>query len=152
LWSVFRQSVARLQRQGASVSSPADANAASGIGDPKGATLDTLRAAYRTKLREFAARTARAGIPLLVTAFPSHLALRNPASTDYGWFASMIATESLAFLDPLPVLMHSALGERGLYLLPHDAHASAAGYRLLAHALAARVLSSPVRDRVCRSR
>ena len=114
--------------------------------------LDALREAYARGLRAFAARTAGVGVPLFVTSFPSHLAFRDTQLTDYGWFAATVAADSLEFVDPLAALRGSRLGEAGLYLLPHDSHASPEGYRLVAKALAERVLASPVRERLCRSR
>ena len=151
LWAVIRQSVARLQGDRRAAVDPA-AGAPSIRDSVAAAARDRLRSAYRKGLRAFAARTSRTGIPLLVTAFPSHLALRDAQSTDYGWLASTVVAESLAFLDPLPVLRGSSLGETALYLLPHDAHASPTGYQLLAEAVTKRVLSSPVYARLCRSR
>lgn len=153
LWGVVRQSVARLQAQRRSPADPAAAavRADAGTSAAPTETTDSLRAAYRRQLRAFAARTARAGVPLLVSAFPSHLAFRDARQTDYAWFASTVVAESLSFVDPLPVLRGSSLGVAGLYLLPHDAHASPAGYRLVASALAEQVRASPLSERLCRS-
>ncbi len=146
LWAVVRQSVARVQGQRRTATEPTAAI-------PVELPTDSLRVEYRRRLRAFAARATRAGIPLLVTTFPSHLAYRDAGRTDYGWFASTVVADSLEFLDPLPLLRKSPLGVAGLYLLPHDAHASPKGYQMVAEALSDRVLATPtMRERLCRSR
>lgn len=150
LWSVLRRAVARAQTE---EMPPASATGAvpvsTGAFHNDSLRVDSLRAAYHTGLRSFVARVALAGVPLVVTAFPSHLAFKNVQATDYGWFASTVAADSLDFVDPLPPLMASGFGLSKLYLFPHDAHASARGYNVLASALSARVLASPGRARLC---
>lgn len=152
LWGLVRQSVARLQGQRRAAADPPPIGSARTTGGSVPDDLDALRETYARALRAFAARTAAVDVPLVVTSFPSHLAFRDTQLTDYGWFAATVAADSLEFVDALAVLRGSRLGEAGLYLLPFDAHASPEGYRLVANALAERVLASPVRERLCRSR
>jgi len=134
LWSLARQTQVRLQARRRSSADPEESSAG------PAPDLDLLKNRYRQGLLEFAERVHEAGLPLLVTAYPSHLALRNPDETPFAWFEDLARAESLPFVSARDALLASGEPVGGLYLLPLDGHASGRGYQIVADALARALL------------
>jgi len=96
-----------------------------------------LRARYDQLLAKLQQELQTARIPLVVTAFPSHLTVRGlspPETID--WFAGMAARHGLPYADLLATLAAQDGPKERLYLLPWDGHPSPLG-----HAVAASVLA-----------
>lgn len=136
LWTVVRQANARLQAPAPMIPRT------EGLSDGPPSDLDTLKVLYHQGLRAFADRVRASGTPLLVTAYPSHIALRNPEKTPFAWFEDIVRADSLTYVSAREALLESKLSVDDLYLLPLDGHASARGYRVVAEALARATLQS----------
>lgn len=101
---------------------------------------DTLRARYGAVLGQLRDAMRSQGIPLIATAFPSHLTLRGQASHEnVAWFAATSAQHGLEYIDLLGWLAAQAEPRERLYLLPWDGHPSPFGHATaavhLAHSL-----------------
>jgi hypothetical protein len=114
--------------------------------------LDTLKTRYHEGLRAFVASVRDAGIPLLVTAYPSHLAFTDSEATPFAWFERLARAESLRFVSARDALLASGIPKSALYLLPLDGHANATGYSVVAKAIATDILNAPLGAINCSSR
>lgn len=138
LWSLTRQTQTRLR---AAREVPVYAEGFSAGPPPD---LDSLKTRYQEGLREFATRARAMRLPLLVTAYPSHLALTDPESTPFGWFERLAQSDSFRFVSARDALVRSGYSKQALYLLPLDGHASSTGYRVVAEAISAEIRSAPL--------
>jgi hypothetical protein len=103
---------------------------------------DTL-AAVRDLLRE------RETSFVFVT-FPHHATVYEPeAPSEHAWSLATARELEIPLVDALVPLRASGLPDTTLYLLPHDAHASAEGNRLAAAYVAAQMLERGLLDGAC---
>ncbi len=114
--------------------------------------IDSLRSRYADQYAALATRAAEFGVPLVVTAYPSHNALADRNRTTFGWFEDMVRDRGDHYVDLHTPLRSSGLPDTILYLLPRDGHASARGYALAAKVLAESLLSAPDAGRYCEAR
>lgn len=158
LWSVVRQWIVRVQSgrlvppvvTGMPSAAPMPIDSTRLTESEEGAwPLDTLKRTYADGLRRFRDLARLAGLPLVIVAYPSHLALEDRTSTVYAWFEELVAAESLRYVDAGHALRATMLPRDSLYLFPFDAHASARGYGIVASALATVLLEPPVRSAAC---
>jgi hypothetical protein len=96
-----------------------------------------LRAIYRDALRGLRDRLALRHVPLVVLAYPSHLALMHPdLRGQVGWLTGMADSARIPVIDLTAPLMASGEPMTRLYLLPYDGHPSALGYGISASYIA----------------
>lgn len=114
--------------------------------------IDSLRSRYADEYAAFAARVAALDIPLIVTAYPSHNALADRNRTMFGWFEGLARARGDRYADLHTPLRASGMPDTLLYLLPRDGHASARGYTVAAHVLAASLFSAPDVAQYCETR
>lgn len=110
-----------------------------------------LQQEYIDRLREFVAYSKHHQLPVVLTAFPGHHSLTSYEGSTIAWFDSLAESESLAYVNIHRALAESTLGVDDIYLLPHDGHASSAGNRIGANAIAEFLLESDERDNICSS-
>jgi lysophospholipase L1-like esterase len=123
---------------------------------PSPSTAPPLRTQHRD---EYAARlaalhqelTAR-GIPMILTAYPSHLSVYRRWDLDQlDWVQGVAQREGLPYIDLLEPLRATGQGDTTLYLLPYDGHASARGYAVTSEVIASHLMHhAPLSERNCR--
>jgi lysophospholipase L1-like esterase len=98
-------------------------------------------AKFAVALGEFARAAEAAGSKVLVAMIPDSVQLNDPHMKVVNQFVSNAANEHrLPFLDLTPILEVQENLE-SLYLFPHDAHNSPKGLRLIAEAIAAKIIA-----------
>lgn len=137
LWGLARQAKAHLDAPRASV--PTNNTAAT---PPLPGDLEILQQRYGEALRAFAQRASELNMPLFVTAYPSHHALRDSAATAFSWFERQVRGDSLDYVSIRHALLASGATVDDLYLLPLDGHASPRGYSIAAQAMAEAIMQS----------
>ena len=114
--------------------------------------IDSLRSRYADQYAAFASRAAELGIPLIVTAYPSHNALADRHRTTFGWFEELVRSRGERYADIHTSLAASGLPDSTLYLLPRDGHASPRGIAIAAGELARSLVTAPDAARYCTAR
>ena len=146
LWNLLLQARARLVTMRTKKSA---VRAAAGSSTPAG-DEDTLRAQYTRRLRELRNRMDGAGIVLVFGVFPSHRSLAKDTPGSIVQWAEHIGREAgLPTVNYLAALRSTPGPTESLYLLPHDGHPSAKGYRVVAEMLADSLLALPTVARHC---
>jgi len=102
-----------------------------------------LRESYRRALLAVRDTLARRGIPLVLVAYPSHMAVTHEAMRDQiAWVIRTGAAANLFEVNLLAPLAASGLPTDTLYLLPYDGHPSPRGYEIAAAYVADQLLAA----------
>ncbi len=110
------------------------------------------REEYAARLAALHQELAARRIPLILTAYPSHLSVYRRWDLDQlDWVQGIAERKGLPYIDLLEPLRATGQGDTTLYLLPHDGHASARGYAVTSLVIANHVLhQAPLSERHCR--
>lgn len=109
-----------------------------------------LREEYRDRLHRMNERLGRAGVPLIVAIYPSHLTVYGNGHDDQvRWIESTAQAEGVGVVNFTDTLRLDGRPQEELYLLPRDGHPSAEGYRVVTPILADSVLSVLTRQSLC---
>lgn len=125
-------------RQNAAAAAPVDA--------PEAAAQrqTALRARWTEEFTGLRDDARRAGVPLVFTSFPSHLTVQRSAPEEQiQWVHRVVREAGVPDVPTLNALRATNLGERELYLLPHDGHPSARGYLVVTKVLADSLVAMP---------
>ncbi|HEV8305293.1 MAG TPA: SGNH/GDSL hydrolase family protein [Gemmatimonadales bacterium] len=123
---------------------------AAGSADP---VTHELREAYRRALLAVRDTLARRGVPLVLVAYPSHMAVTHEAMRDQiAWVTRTAAAANVFEVNLLGPLAASGLPAETLYLLPYDGHPSPRGYEIAAAYLADQLLAAGPLAAACRAR
>jgi len=112
-----------------------------------------LRESYRLALLALRDTLVRRGVPLVLVAYPSHLAVTHEAMRDQiAWVTRAAADAKLFEVNLLAPLAASRLPAETLYLLPYDGHPSPRGYEIAAAYVADQLLSAGPLAAACRAK
>jgi hypothetical protein len=108
---------------------------------PQAVHDESLTNEYRDRLAALRDELERRGVDFVVTVFPAFPSVygQEPSAV-LSWMDGLIAELDLRALSFLGPFMADGREGNELYLLPFDAHASAAGYALAADVLADRLV------------
>lgn len=107
-------------------------------------SMPALEAEYRRTLIALRDSLRTAGVPLVFAIFPSSGTVAGHQSDALlGWAERVASETSIPTINYLSVLRASHGPTDPYYLLPHDGHPSAEGYRVAAAALAENLLTLP---------
>lgn len=102
-----------------------------------------LRESYRRALLAVRDTLAARGIPLVLVAYPSHMAVTDEAMRDQmAWITRTAAAANLVEVNLLVPLVASGLPPESLYLLPYDGHPSPRGYEIAARYMTDQLLAA----------
>jgi len=102
-----------------------------------------LRESYRLTLLALRDTLAARGIPLVLVAYPSHMAVTDEAMRDQiAWVTRTAAAANLVEVNLLAPLVASGLPRESLYLLPYDGHPSPRGYEIAARYMTDQLLAA----------
>ena len=102
---------------------------------------DAVYARFAAALGDFARAAKAAGSAVLVVMIPDSVQLNDPQMKVVNRIVASAASEhGLPYLDLTPIL-ESQQDLESLYLFPHDAHNSPKGLRLIAEAIAAKIIA-----------
>lgn len=137
LWNLALRARAALQARERSVTAPTGA-------EPDTSDFPALRDTYRRHLTALRDALEERGIPLVVTAFPSHLTVYREWTVDHiGWLRGITTAAGIEYVDLLEPLRSLAAAPEELYLLPHDAHATPRASDFVAGILSAHLADLP---------
>lgn len=102
-----------------------------------------LRDRYRDGLYAFRDSTAARSVPLVFVMYPGHASVTAGRSEQLTWLEKIATQGWLTTVDLLYPLAQSGLPDTTLFLLPHDGHPSATGYRIAAQFLASALWKNP---------
>jgi lysophospholipase L1-like esterase len=112
-----------------------------------------LRESYRRALLAVRDTLARRGVPLVLVAYPSHLAVTHEGMRDQlAWVTRTAADAKLFEVNLLAPLVASGLPAETLYLLPYDGHPSPRGYEIAAAYMADQLLAAGPVAAACHAR
>jgi len=112
-----------------------------------------LRDTYRRALLALRDTLAARQVPLVVAAYPSHLALfREAQRGQLAWFTQMARQTDGSVVNLMTPLAVSGLPATTLYLLPYDGHPSPRGYEVASAYLADELAASRPFAAVCGAR
>jgi len=111
-------------------------------GDSNSVTRE-LRESYRRALLAVRDTLAGRSIPLVLVAYPSHMAVTHEAMRDQmAWVTRTAAAANLVEVNLLAPLVASGLPPESLYLLPYDGHPSPRGYEIAARYMTDQLLAA----------
>lgn len=149
LWNLGLRAVARMRErevvQRSSVSEDDDHGVgASGHRADEGAAraeIAQYRTQYAERLMRLQASLAVRKIPLVVAIMPSHLSVYGLWDSDQlSWLDGLVRELEIDAVSFFPTFRADGRPETELYLLPHDGHASPAGYQIAAQQLTERLI------------
>ncbi|MFN0098380.1 MAG: SGNH/GDSL hydrolase family protein [Gemmatimonadaceae bacterium] len=141
LWNLAMQVRGRLRTEGHADAASRQVTTAGRAGVVPDSAL---RAFYEREFTVIATVLAQKHVPLDLLTFPAHLTLYGSWSTEQlEWVEAMSLRHDVPVLATLPALRADGGDERSLYLMPHDGHPSARGYRVAARSIAPAVLATP---------
>ena len=110
-----------------------------------------LRQVYSEALVALRDRLAKQGTGMVFAVYPSHQSVRRKElSGDERWALQMARSADITTADLLSPLWESELPIEVLYLLPHDGHPSAHGYRVTARFMAEAIHGSDPLATACK--
>lgn len=145
LWDLTLRTVGRMREQARNEAfeqaAEADDGAAVDESPPDQAESTEMREAKRQQYLDLVTQLdeelSAQGIDLIVTIMPSHLTVYGYLDTQQlDWIDEALAERGIEHLSFYEALRADGRGETELYLLPHDGHASALGYSVVAEELA----------------